>query len=62
MLLLLLFYMFVCRIVFSSPEPKVQGKLLVSKGDTPASIVRRDASTIIFFCETDGQMYFKFGL
>jgi hypothetical protein len=30
---------------FSSPKPKVQGELLVSKGDTPASGVCRHAST-----------------
>jgi hypothetical protein len=35
--------------------------LLVSKGDTLASVVRRHASTIIFF-ETAGEIYFKFGL
>jgi hypothetical protein len=47
---------------FSSPEPKVQGELLVSKKDAPASVVRRHASTIVFFSETVGQIYFKFGL
>jgi hypothetical protein len=46
----------------SSPEPKAQGELLVSKGDAPASIVRRHASTIVSFSETTKQIYFKFGL
>ena len=31
--------------IFSSPEPKVQGELLVSKGDAPASVVRRPHSS-----------------
>jgi hypothetical protein len=44
------------------PEPKVQGELLVSKGDTPASGVMLHASTIIFFFQTDGKIYLKFGL
>jgi hypothetical protein len=48
--------------LFSSPEPKAQGELLVSKGDAPASVNRRHASTIIFFSETAKQMYFNFGL
>jgi hypothetical protein len=48
---------------FSSPEPTAQGELLVSKGDTPASVVRRHASTIVFFSETaERQNYIKFGL
>jgi hypothetical protein len=49
-------------LLFSSPEPKAQGELLVSKGYTPASVVRRHASTIVFFSKTAGQIYFKFGL
>jgi hypothetical protein len=48
--------------VISSPEPKAQGELLVSKGDAPATIARRHASTIVFFSETTKQIYFKFGL
>jgi hypothetical protein len=48
--------------VISSSEPKAQGELLVSKGDAPASVIRRHASTIVFFSETTGQIYFKFGL
>jgi hypothetical protein len=46
----------------SLPEGKAQVELLVSKGDTPASIVRRRTSTIVFFSETAGKIYFKFGL
>jgi hypothetical protein len=38
--------------LFSSPEPKAQGELLVSKGDALASVIRRHASTIVFFSET----------
>jgi hypothetical protein len=41
--------------LFSSPEPKAQGEILVSKGDTPASVVRRHASTIVFHFENAGQ-------
>jgi hypothetical protein len=47
---------------FTSPEWKVQSELLVSKGDGPASIVQRHASTVIFFSGTAGQIYLKFGL
>jgi hypothetical protein len=50
------------HVFFSSPEPNVQGDLLVSKGDAPAFVVRRHASTIVFFSETPGQIYLKFGL
>jgi hypothetical protein len=32
-------------LLFSSPEPKVQGELLVSKGDAPASVVMRQQSS-----------------
>jgi hypothetical protein len=32
-------------LVFSSPEPKAQVELLVSKGDTPASVVMRQQSS-----------------
>jgi hypothetical protein len=31
--------------IFSSPEPKAQGELLVSKGDAPASVVMRQQSS-----------------
>jgi ribosome biogenesis SPOUT family RNA methylase Rps3 len=40
---------------------KAQGELLVSKGDTLASLVRRHVSTIVF-SETAGQIYLTFGL
>jgi hypothetical protein len=40
--------------IISSPEPKAQGELLVSKGGD--SGVRRHASTIVFFSETAGQI------
>jgi hypothetical protein len=33
------------NVFFSSPEPKVRGELLVSKGDTPASVVMRQQSS-----------------
>jgi ankyrin repeat protein len=49
-------------LIFSPPKPKAQDELLVSKGDAPASIVRRHASTTVFFSETTKQIYFKFGL
>jgi hypothetical protein len=43
----------------SSPEPNARGEFLVSKGDAQASVVmRRHASTIIFF-ETTKQNNFK---
>jgi hypothetical protein len=42
--------------VVSSPEPKA----ISIKGGY--SVVRRHVSTIIFFSETAGQIYFKFGL
>jgi hypothetical protein len=51
-----------CYDFIGSPEPKAQGELLVSKGDAAASVVRCHASTIVFFSETTGQIYFKFGL
>jgi hypothetical protein len=34
-----------CYIFISSPEPKVQGELLVSKGDAPASVIMRQQSS-----------------
>jgi hypothetical protein len=55
----------VCFLLFfivSSPAPKVQGELLVSKGDAPASVVRRHASTFSSSLKPFGQIYFKFGL
>jgi hypothetical protein len=32
--------------LFSSPEPTAQGELLVSKGDAPASVIRRPSSCV----------------
>jgi hypothetical protein len=56
------FFFYKLTLSLRSSEPKAQGELLVSKGDTPASVVRRHASTIVFFYETSGQIYFKFSM
>ena len=39
----------------------VQGELLVSEGDDPASGIHRPPSTLVNSSETTGQIYFKFG-
>jgi hypothetical protein len=40
-------FVYVTFYVFSSPEPKVQGELLVSKGDAPAvsDVMRQQSSS-----------------
>jgi hypothetical protein len=38
-------YPFIAIFLVSSPEPKAQGELLVSKGDAPASVVMRQQSS-----------------